>query len=386
MTTRKTYTAEFKRQAIDLAAREDVGPIRAARDLGISTSVLYRWRLQAQKAGQAAFPGQGRSTLTPQEQEIQRLRKEVEILRQEREILKKGSGLLCQRKSLRFAFIAAHLNVFRLDIMCRVLQVTPSGFRNWRRRPCSTRNIEDEHLKLLIEDIHGQHKGRYGAPRIQIELAEQGHHHSVRRIARLMRDLGLYGKTRRKFVKTTDSKHALPVAPNLLDRNFTPEAPNAVWASDITYIPTKEGWLYLAVTMDLFARTIVGWSMDCTITAELPLSALNMAVSRRNPPAGVIHHSDRGSQYASQVFQSALRENEMLCSMSRKGDCWDNAVVESFFETLKRELVDGCVYRSHEEARNAIFEYVEVYYNRKRRHSSLGYLTPLEAECQATAA
>ena len=285
-----------------------------------------------------------------------------------------------------YPFIAAHLGEFRLDIMCRVLRVTPSGFRSWRRRPLSTRKTEDEHLKLLIEDIHHQHKGRYGAPRIQAELATRGHHHSVRRIARLMRDLGLYGKTRRKFVKTTDSKHVLPVAPNLLDRNFTPETPNSTWASDITYIPTKEGWLYLAVTMDLFARTIVGWSMDSTMTAELPLGALHMAVSRRNPPAGLIHHSDRGSQYASQMFQTALRENNMLCSMSRKGDCWDNAVVESFFETIKRELVDGCVYRSHEEAGKAIFEYMEVYYNRKRRHSSLGYLTPMEAECQATAA
>lgn len=270
--------------------------------------------------------------------------------------------------------------------MCQVLQVTPSGFRNWRRRPLSPRKTEDERLKLLIEDIYHQHKGRYGAPRIQAELAVRGHHHSVRRIARLMRDLGLYGKTRRKFVKTTDSKHVLPVAPNLLDRNFTPETPNSIWASDITYIPTKEGWLYLAVTMDLFARAIVGWSMDSSMTTELPLSALNMAISRRNPPAGLIHHSDRGSQYASQIFQTALLENEMLCSMSRKGDCWDNAVIESFFETLKRELVDGCVYRSHEEAKKAIFEYMEVYYNRKRRHSSLEYLTPLEAECQATAA
>ena len=158
------------------------------------------------------------------------------------------------------------------------------------------RKTEDERLKLLIENIHGQHKRRYGAPRIQIELVEQGHHHSVRRIARLMRDLGLYGKTRRKFFKTTDSKHALPVAPNLLDRNFTPESLNAVWASDITYIPTKGDWLYLAVTMDLFARKIVGWSMAHTMTAELPLGALNMAVSRRIPPAGLIHHSDRGSR------------------------------------------------------------------------------------------
>ena len=287
---------------------------------------------------------------------------------------------------MRFAFIAENLKEYRLDIMCRVLEVTPNGFRAWRRRPFSTRKTEDEHLKLLIEDIFDDHKGRYGAPRIQAELAAMGRQHSVRRIGRLMRDLGLYGKVRRKFVKTTDSKHVLPVAANLLERDFSPEAPNSVWAADITYIPTKEGWLYLVITMDLFARTIIGWSMASTMTAELPLSALKMAVSRRNPPAGVIVHSDRGSQYASHAFQNALKDQKMLCSMSRKGDCWDNAVVESFFETLKRELVDGCVYRSHEEARQAIFEYVEVYYNRKRRHSSLGYLTPWEAECQAIAA
>lgn len=174
---------------------------------------------------------------------------------------------------------------------------------------------------MLIEDIYNKHKGRYGAPRIQAELAAHGRQHSVRRVARLMRDLGLYGKTRRKFVKTTDSKHALPVAPNRLNRNFTPETPNAVWAGDITFIPTKEGWLYLAITMDLFARTIIGWSMSSTMTAELPLAALNMAVSRRSPPAAVIFHSDRGSQYASHAFQDALKENAMLCSMSRKGDC-----------------------------------------------------------------
>ena len=223
-------------------------------------------------------------------------------------------------------FIAEHLKDYRLDIMCRVLRVTPSGFRSWRRRLLSTRKVEDGHLKLLIENIYDENKGRYGAPRIQAELAAQGRRHSVRRIARLMRALGLYGKTRRKFVKTTDSKHALPVAPNLLERNFTPETPNSAWAGDINYIPTKEGWLYLAVTMDLFARTIIGWSMSHTMTAELPLSALNMAVSRRNPPAGVIFHSDRGSQYASHAFQDALKQNEMLCSMSRKGDCWEPGI------------------------------------------------------------
>ena len=270
--------------------------------------------------------------------------------------------------------------------MCRVLEVTVSGFQSWRRRPLSLQRLEDEELKNTIQSIYDDHKGRYGAPRIQAELAATGRRHSTKRIARLMGDLGLYGKTRRRFVKTTVSDNTRPAAENTLARNFTPEAPDKVWSSDITYIPTKEGWLYLAVTMDLYARSIVGWAMESTMPAGLPLAALEMGVKRRCPPPELLHHSDRGSQYTSSLFQAALEKNQMLCSMSRKGECWDNAVVESFFETLKRELIEGVVYHTREEAKLAIFEYVEVYYNRKRRHSTLGYLTPWEAERQAKAA
>lgn len=271
--------------------------------------------------------------------------------------------------------------------MCRVLEVTESGFHTWRRRPTSLRCVTDEELKGLIKEIYDEHGGNYGVPRIHAELRKaKKRRHGKKRVARLMRDLGLYSKTRGKFVKTTDSQHNNPVAPNLLERNFSPETANAVWASDITYIPTQEGWLYLAITMDLYARYIVGWAMEASMPAELPLKALEMAVSRRNPPARLLHHSDRGSQYTSSLFQAALVKQAMRCSMSAKGECWDNAVVESFFSTLKRELIEGKVYQTREEAQRAIFQYIEVEYNRKRRHSTLGYLTPSEFERQATAA
>lgn len=270
--------------------------------------------------------------------------------------------------------------------MCRVLQVTESGFYSWRRRPPSIRKAQDQELKEAVQDIYAQHHGRYGAPRIQAELMASGRRHSQKRVARLMKELGLRGRTRRRFVKTTIPVRDRPIAQNLLGRAFQPEKPDLVWASDITYIPTREGWLYLAVTMDLYARSIVGWAMNRTMTAELPFSALNMAVQRRRPAAGLLHHSDQGSQYTSGLFQAALGEYGFMCSMNGVGACWDNAVVESFFETIKRELVEGVVYHTREEARRAIFEYVEVYYNRKRRHSTLGYLTPAEAERQATAA
>ncbi len=270
--------------------------------------------------------------------------------------------------------------------MCRVLEVTVSGFHTWRRRPPSARSVLDAVLTSQISEIYQQHHGRYGAPRIHATLQRGGTVCSEKRVSRLMRAQGFAGKTRRRFIKTTVSDPGQPVAANLLARDFKPTQPNQVWSSDLTYIPTTEGWLYLAVTLDLYARRVVGWAMEATMPAELPLRALQMAIDRRNPVAGLLHHSDRGSQYTSGLFQTALTGRGMLCSMSRKGECWDNAVSESFFETLKRELVDDQVYDTREQARRAIFEYIEVYYNRKRLHSTLGYLTPIEADQQALVA
>lgn len=273
-----------------------------------------------------------------------------------------------------------------MNVLCRVLGVSVDGYRSWRRRPPCHRVQQDEQLSARIKSIHARSKGRYGTPRVHAELQAHGERCGRKRVARLMRQAGLFGRGPRRFVRTTDSEHALPVAENLVQRNFNPPQPDQVWAADLTFIPTKEGWLYLAIVLDLYARLVVGWAMDERMPTELPLAALSMALRRRSPPAGLVHHSDRGSQYAACRYQEVLSRHGLVPSMSRKGNCWDNAVVESFFASLKRELLDGKVFEDRPTARAAIFEYVEVFYNRQRRHSSLGYLTPSEADRQAQAA
>jgi putative transposase len=272
--------------------------------------------------------------------------------------------------------------------MCRVLKVSRSGYYEWRGRPKSRRASANEKLVEKIEKVHKESRDTYGVDRVHGQLIADGEICSRNRVARLMKDSGIRSKRRKKFVATTDSKHNHPVAENLLDRDFTVEAPDEVWVSDITYIPTEEGWLYLAAVKDLFQKKIVGWSMGERITKELTISALEMAISRRRPSEGLIHHSDRGSQYASGDYQKKLQEHGMRCSMSKKGDPWDNAPMESFFGTLKTELVHHRKYRSRAEARAEIFEYIEVFYNRIRLQSALGMKSPAayEAEYYAQAA
>lgn len=287
---------------------------------------------------------------------------------------------------MRYHFIHDHRAQYRLDVMCRVLEVSVSGYHSWRRRPVSKQQQWDALLEQRIQDIHQRRKGRYGSPRIHAELRAEGVHISRKRVARLMRAGGLRARGKRRWVRTTDSAHPLPVCPNLLNRQFDVQQPNEVWASDLTFVPTKEGWLYLAVTLDLHSRAVVGYAMDTQMAATLPLAALQMAVKRRCPALGLLHHSDRGSQYASRIFQEELARLRAKGSMSRKGDCWDNAVVESFFSSLKRELFEDTIFENRTVARQAIFEYIEVFYNRQRRHSTLGYLTPHEFERQAKAA
>jgi transposase InsO family protein len=229
--------------------------------------------------------------------------------------------------------------------------------------------------------IHTQFKARYGSPRMHKELVARGHDCCVNTVARLMRDHGIVAKTARKFlVRTTDSNHDLPVADNLLDRQFNPSEANEVWLADITYIPTREGWLYLAAVEDLFSRRVVGWSMDDSMESRLVVDALEMAVQRRLPDEGLLAHSDRGSQYASEHYQLLLGKHGITCSMSRRADCWDNAPMESFFASLKKELVHDADFATRAEARAALFEYIEVFYNGQRRHSSLGYVSPAEYE------
>lgn len=274
---------------------------------------------------------------------------------------------------------------FPVAFMCKVFEVSSSGYYEWRKRDTSEKEAKELSLVRKIEEIHLGSRGTYGSPRVLRVLRGLGESCNKSKVERLMKNNGIRAKTKRKFRVTTDSKHNLPVAPNLLKRNFSPVKRDQVWASDITYVWTKEGWLFLAVIVDLFSRQIVGWSIDKTMTRELVLSALRQACFRRKPGTGLIFHSDRGSQYCSKEFRKALRQWCMLQSQSRKGDCWDNAVVESFFGRLKTESIFHEVFETRAEAENFIFEWIEVFYNRERLHSTLGYLSPAAFEERACA-
>lgn len=261
--------------------------------------------------------------------------------------------------------------------MCKTLEVSRSGFYAWLGRGESDRARDDRRLTSLIHGIFDESRGIYGVPRVHQTLLQRGEPCGHNRVARLMRQAGLRSKTKRRFrVKTTNSKHGNPIAPDHLDRDFWASAANQVWVSDITYIPTDEGWLYLASTMDLFSRRIVGWSMSSTLHSTIVVDALLMAIGQRAPAAGLIHHSDRGVQYASAEFRGVLTANGFVASMSRTGNCYDNAAKESFYHTLKTELVNHERYATRDEARASVFNYIEAFYNRRRLHSTLGYLSP----------
>jgi len=283
---------------------------------------------------------------------------------------------------VRFAFIAAEKACFPVALMCRILAVSRAGFYAWRRRPAARRTRQDGTLAVAVAAIYAEHHGRYGTPRVRMELRDRGQRTGRKRIARLMRAQGLRARPKRRYRTTTDSRHGLPVCPNLLARRFAVAQPNTAWVTDMTYLWTAQGWLYLAVIIDLFLRRVVGWSMSERIDRKLALDALRMALAQRRPQPGLIHHSDRGSQYASADYQRLLAQHGLRGSMSRRGDCWDNAVAESFFASLKLELVYQVQWRTRAEVRTAIFEYLELFYNRRRRHSSLGYLSPVEFERQ----
>jgi transposase InsO family protein len=280
---------------------------------------------------------------------------------------------------VKYAWIDVQRQEFALAEMCEVLEVSVSGYRAWKRGGTADRKrLTDAQMLALIRAIHAELKGAYGSPRMVRELRARGFSAGKERVERLMRENGIHARHKRRYKVTTDSKHGLPVAPNLLDRNFTPTAPNQVWTSDITYLWTDEGWLYLAIVLDLFNREVVGWSLKPRMTADIVTDALTMAWFRRKPAAGLMHHSDRGSQYASHAFQDKLAEFGMTCSMSRKGNCWDNAPTESWFNSFKNERVHGERFATRAEMSAASFEYIETFYNRKRLHSTLGYKSPTQ--------
>ena len=281
---------------------------------------------------------------------------------------------------MRFAFIDVEKTSYPMRILCRVLEVSRSGFYAWLARRPSARDLEDEQLRPKVVKAFETGRGTYGSPRVRDELVDQGFEIGRKRVARLMRELGLQGVCPRKFRVTTDSDHPHPIADNVLDRNFAASGPNEKWATDITYVWTGEGWLYLAVVMDLYSRRIVGWSTADHLETGLCLSALQRALAHRTGVAGLIHHSDRGVQYASACYREALRAQGIECSMSRRANCWDNAVAESFFGTIKNELIYRPPWSTREQARDAIGEYIEIFYNRIRRHSTIGGMSPAKFE------
>jgi putative transposase len=281
---------------------------------------------------------------------------------------------------VRYAFIEAHRSTWSVGLMAGVLAVSVSGFYAWLRRGRSKRAVEDERLTEKIVMFHCRSRFTYGSPRIHKDLKAAGHKVGRKRVARLMRNAGLQGKTKRRFKTTTNSQHLRPKVENLVAQSFDVATPDTLWASDITYVPTHEGWLYLAVTLDLFSRKVVGWAFSDRLTDDLTLAALAMATQQRPDLAALTHHSDQGSQYASQAFRAELKANHITQSMSGRGNCYDNAVVESFFATLKTEEVEGAPYETRQQAKTSIFGYLEGFYNAKRRHSSLGFLSPDDFE------
>lgn len=264
--------------------------------------------------------------------------------------------------------------------LCRIFEISGSGYYGWKKCKTSSRAQEEQRLLEKIQHIHTTKRNRYGSPRIHAELKNQGERCSRKRVARIMRENGIEAKHKRKFKATTDSQHKFPVAPNLLEQNFKVSEPNRIWTADISYCWTLEGWVYLAVVLDMYSRKIVGWAMSERMTRELVINAFLMAYWARKPKIGLIHHSDKGSQYASHDFRDVLSNFGVIQSMSGKGNCFDNAVTETFFHTLKTELMFNCVFKTREEAKSAIFEYIEIFYNRERRHSTLRYCSPVEFE------
>lgn len=284
---------------------------------------------------------------------------------------------------MRCRAIQAHTGRFPVTLMCRTLAVSSSGYYAWAARPESRRAVENRRLVAEIRVIHAESRATYGSPRIHAALHARGQRVGAKRVARLMRDGAIRAKMVKKWRATTDSAHQHPVAPNTLNRQFAVAAPNRVWAGDITYVWTAEGWLYLAVVLDLYSRRVIAWGMGSRLTQELATDALTMALGHRQPAAGLLHHTDRGSQYAATAYRELLAGHGLTASMSRRANCWDNAVVESFFHTLKTELVYHQRYTTREDAKQDIFEWIEVFYNRVRRHSTLGYRSPAEFEAAA---
>ncbi|WP_408598053.1 IS3 family transposase [Limnohabitans sp.] len=365
------FTPEFKDEAVRQITERGYSVADVSARLGVSAHSLYKWvnAVKPDKTDQQA------SELLAAKSEILRLRAQLHRSEEERDIPKKGRSVLCKGARVKYRFFNEHRHEYRVATMCRVLKVARAGFYAWLHQPNSKRAIQDERLLELIRDSYVASGGVYGSPRVFADLREAGETCGKHRVERIMRNNKIQAIRGYKSPKTVKGRPSI-LAPNRVNREFTVDAPDRVWVTDITYIRTWQGWLYLAVVLDLHSRGVVGWSMKPTIAKELVLDALMMAVWRRKPKQEVIVHSDQGSQYGSDDWKRFCDANQLLPSMSRRGNCWDNAVAESFFSSLKKERIRKRIYKTRDLARGDVFDYIEAFYNRTRRHSHLGGVSP----------
>ncbi|MFX1670702.1 IS3 family transposase [Paraburkholderia sp. A2WS-5] len=375
---RARYTLEFKVEAVRMV-RNGQSQAAVAKILGISTQTLNSW-LKADEAGKLAGAGK---QVSAEQMEIARLRAENAKLRMERDILGKSDGILREEVGVKYAWIERHSRQWPVSVACEALGVSPSGYHNRKARDVDPdrprRRISNDALLVHIKAVHAESKGEYGWPRVWKKLLAQGIRVSKDRVQRLMKLHGIKARTKRRFKATTDSSHNLPVAPNLLQRDFSPAKPDQVWTTDITYLWTDEGWLYLTVILDLFSRQVVGWSLKPHMRTELVSDALRMAWFRRRPETGLIVHSDRGSQYCSAEFQDLLKSYGMQSSMSRRANCWDNAPTESLWGSLKQARIHGKRFATRREAMDEVIDWLS-FYNHSRLHSTLNYVSPMQFE------
>ncbi|MFY9127304.1 MAG: IS3 family transposase [Limnohabitans sp.] len=372
---RAKYTSEFKEEAVRQVIDKGHPVVDVAKRLGIGDQILYKWVKKFKDTNKPVAIDDMKSM----QAELNRLKAELRRTTEERDNLKKGRRVLCKTVRVKYAFIQEHRAEFTLSGMCRVLDVHRSGYYAWLQEPLSPRAVENQALTVQIKEFYDQSMGIYGSPRIFCDLREAGVQCSENRVARLMRiaqikSVRCYKRPRYKVGRPSQ------VSPNQLQRQFQQDEADQVWVTDITYIRTYEGWLYLAVVLDLHSRAVVGWSMRGSMETTLVLDALTMAVWRRRPKGSVIIHSDQGSQFGSDEFSRWCKENRLSPSMSRRGNCWDNAVAESFFSNLTSEKIKKRIYKTRQEARSEVFEYIEGLYNPVRRHKHLDQLSPLEFE------
>ena len=374
---RRRFTREFKLEAVRLIKERGVSFAQASHDLGVHQSQLRSWVKALAADPQHAFPGQGQ--MKPEQLEIAQLKREVIKLKAERDILKN----LREGIDVKFGFIAKHRGIWPADWLCGALGVSRGGFYTWLTRPRSRRSRSDEELGAKVRASFLASDRTYGARRVWRDLLAEGVSCGLHRIERLMRLQALKARPRRRRLPPDlGERQVAAVAANVLDRTFAASAPNRKWIADFTYVWTAEGWLYVAVVIDLFSRRVVGWSMSAEMTAQLVTDALVMAIWRRGKPDALLHHSDRGSQYTSEQFQKLMADHGIICSMSRSGNVWDNAAMESFFSSLKTERTARKTYRTRDQAKADVFDYIERFYNAKRRHSTIGYRSPMEFEMQ----